>query len=295
MDIIVVKTNKGRLANQLWAYASIVAMAEHFGAHYCNVAFARYQRYFNIQTGRWWIDNILVTLPSSINQAVCELYDLYARFLHGKQYMSDCGGEFFLPPSDPKNEAEEQMNGLLQSNSKTVTTLFFSGWLFRNPRGEEMYKKKIVEFFRPKDLYLKKIDTFLFPFKQDGVLLVGVHIRQGDYATWQNGDFYYSNREVAHILHTFLEWYGMKKKVQFVLCSDGVIDESKYEGLSVVKGLGTEIEDLYTLAACDVIIGSNSTYGSWAAYYGGIPFIEFSREKIDWSAYEIIRTNDNSQ
>jgi hypothetical protein len=73
-----------------------------------------------------------------------------------------------------------------------------------------------------------------------------------------------------------------KKSIVFVICSDGEVDENEFLGLNYIKGPGTEVEDLYCLAGMDTIIGSNSTFGSWAAYYGNIPLFHFSHGKIDW-------------
>jgi hypothetical protein len=71
------------------------------------------------------------------------------------------------------------------------------------------------------------------------------------------------------------------------LCSDEAIEQDKFVGLNFVLGPGSEITDLYMLAETDMIIGSNSTYGTWAAYYGQIPFYCFSAEKINWLSKNI--------
>ena len=52
-------------------------------------------------------------------------------------------------------------------------------------------------------------------------------------------------------------------------------------GAGAVRGLpgaqevrragGSELEDLYTLAACDLIVGPRSTYSGWASLYGDVP------------------------
>jgi len=39
------------------------------------------------------------------------------------------------------------------------------------------------------------------------------------------------------------------------------------------------------LAATDIIIGSDSTFGAFASYYGNLPFIVFEK-KIDWNYYK---------
>ena len=46
------------------------------------------------------------------------------------------------------------------------------------------------------------------------------------------------------------------------------------------------IEDLYTLSLCDVIIGSNSSFGNFAAYYGNKPHIVLQKETMDWEYYK---------
>ena len=43
-------------------------------------------------------------------------------------------------------------------------------------------------------------------------------------------------------------------------------------------GPGTEIGDLYSLAACDYIIGPPSTYTQWASFYGQVPRFVHNRK-----------------
>ena len=80
--------------------------------------------------------------------------------------------------------------------------------------------------------------------------------------------------------------FSNKQNVNFMICSDEKIAETHFEGLNYTICNGNLVEDLFTLASCDAIIGSNSTFGAWASYYGNIPLIVFERDQIDWEYYK---------
>jgi hypothetical protein len=60
-------------------------------------------------------------------------------------------------------------------------------------------------------------------------------------------------------------------KVGFLLCSNGELDLSEFNGLSVFRPTNHFIEDMYSLAACDYIVGPPSTYSAWASFVGDTP------------------------
>jgi len=77
-----------------------------------------------------------------------------------------------------------------------------------------------------------------------------------------------------------------KEKTCFVITSDGPINADEFPGLNVTVSKNNAVTDLFLLASTDVIIGSNSTFGAFASYYGNIPFIVMQKEKIDWEYYK---------
>ena len=77
-----------------------------------------------------------------------------------------------------------------------------------------------------------------------------------------------------------------KEKTVFVICSDGSVDLDKFTGLNVVKLSFSAVGDLFLLAKTNAIIGSDSTFGAFASYYGNIPFIVFKKGNIDWEYYK---------
>ncbi len=72
---------------------------------------------------------------------------------------------------------------------------------------------------------------------------------------------------------------------QFIIFSDEKREISEFEGLDVVLAPGNLIEDLYSMARCDLIIGSlASTYCGWAAWYGNVPLLKLE-EDPNWDHF----------
>jgi len=54
-----------------------------------------------------------------------------------------------------------------------------------------------------------------------------------------------------------------------------------FTGIKTHFGTGHFIEDLYTLASCDYIIGPPSTFTMWASFYGRVPLYKIiDRNKL---------------
>lgn len=285
--IVIFKGNGGRLANQLWNYASIYSWCLEEGFECENYSFFRYQKYFGFKIKSKFYNLFLDVHQWHGNYKLSTLlyhfFYLYALVFCGKRVVKDNNVEFFLPPTKNSNPIQSKMIDSIQKSKDA--TFYLAGWVFRNPDGFKKYKAEIKQYFTPKDMYISKIKKLKLELREQYNFIVGVHMRQGDYKTWQNGRFFYNCHDVAKILRNFLNTQSRytAKETVFVLCSDGPIEKNEFSGLNIALGPGSEITDLYMLAESDLIIGSSSTFGGWAAFYGSIPFIQFSREKIDWS------------
>jgi hypothetical protein len=69
------------------------------------------------------------------------------------------------------------------------------------------------------------------------------------------------------------------KTVAFLICSDENYhaETEVFAGLPVYFGTGHMIEDLYSLAQCDYLIGPPSTYSMWASFYGRVPMCQLPK------------------
>jgi len=162
--------------------------------------------------------------------------------------------------------------------------IYFYGWPFVNPDGIKNHREEIVEYLKPKPHIAKKVVQFLEPLQKKFAHIIGVHYRLGDYRTCPKlKEYYFSQQELNKILDDYVVTSGKnREKTVFIICSDEpqLIQKENFPYLNLVFGPGNEIEDLLTLASTDMIIGSNSNYGRFAAYYGDVPFKLFLRQNI---------------
>ena len=118
--------------------------------------------------------------------------------------------------------------------------------------------------------------------------IVGIHIRQGDYEVWRYGAYFIAQQRVREIIDEYLSVFGKnKEQTCFVVTSDGPVEEKYFSGLNTVVSKGNAVTDLFLLASTDIIIGSNSTFGAFASYYGNIPFVVMQKEKLIGSTIKI--------
>jgi len=73
------------------------------------------------------------------------------------------------------------------------------------------------------------------------------------------------------------------KKISFLVCSDDEQNISDYAGLRVTLGPGSDVGDLYALAACDRIIATPSTFAIWASYWGKVPLFTIREKEAKFS------------
>lgn len=288
--IIILEHNNGRLANQLWNYISIYAYTLEKNYRLNNYCFNTYAEYFNIP-----IDNFFIKILfyNRFNRGYylyrrLNLYKLFIKLikliLPRQQVVYLSSLPFYLSPSNNCSQQQKQILATIENS--TAKNWFFSGWPFRNPVGLAKYRNEIIEYFKPKNDIQIKTNLILNSLRLKYTHLVGVHIRQDDYVSFDTGNFYFSFSEVRKILDEYLNF--IKRNVNetvFVICSDDPIEASYFTGLNIALPNGNAIEDLFTLSKTDIIIGSNSTYGAMASYLGNIPMVVFERPEMDWDYY----------
>ena len=170
---------------------------------------------------------------------------------------------------------------------------FTKGWTTRtDTRYLQQTLPELKRLFRPKDEIMNKAKDIITNMRNHSDIVVGVHIRRGDYATWNDGQFYYELEDYRQFMLRIQKLY-QDKKVSFFISSNELFSLDIFEGCTC-KRFGPEpsgaILDLYTLSICDRIIGPFSSYSRWASFIGEVPlcfleskdqqFAEYSFSKI---------------
>ena len=162
---------------------------------------------------------------------------------------------------------------------------FTKGWQTRTDTRYLMQTmSQLKQIFRPKDEIMQKAEGLISDMKREADIVVGVHIRRGDYATWNDGRFFYELEDYHQFMLRVKELYH-DRKVSFFVSSNEDFSLDLFEGCHCQR-FGKEpsgaILDLYTLSLCDRIIGPFSSYSRWASFIGEVPlcFLESKKQQF---------------
>jgi len=168
--------------------------------------------------------------------------------------------------------------------------LLCKGWLFRSFDTTIKFRKYYQNLFDPKidKRYYK--DTFLKKSFSDEVL-IGVHIRRGDYKYFTNGVYFYNDNVYIDKIHQLLSCLNGKSHKVLLFSDDKTLNikEFKESFNEVYISNGSETIDHYLMSQCDYLIGPPSTFSLWASYIGETPFfhIENAEDIVSLEKFRI--------
>jgi hypothetical protein len=155
--------------------------------------------------------------------------------------------------------------------------LLVHGWQYRDKPGFARHADRLRQFFRPVAAHREAIAQVLTANRAHADVLVGVHIRRGDYAGWYGGAYLYSHTTYARVMHDVEALFPAGTRVRFLLFSNEPIPDEAFAAFDTGRATNHELEDMYTLAGCDYIVGPLSTYSMWASFYGRVPLCHLHR------------------
>jgi hypothetical protein len=264
--LIITFRRFGQLGNRLFLFAHLLAFAELHGKVIRNRAFAQYRSEFEFfqrnkrctyfpESGGVLKDNANTTLARLAGKA--GLIPT-VRFWDERNVVFDG-----LDSEDPRVQIMRE-----------EPIVIFEGWKFRS-RNIQSIMPRVREVFAPRtdigDIVKKRIQAG----KNRGDLVVGVHIRLGDY---RGTAVLFTPEETAREMQK-IESFFAPKKVAFIVCSQEALEPSLFSDNAVIAASEGATADLFTLAGCDYLLGVPSTFSGWASFYGGKPLFSLRHEK----------------
>lgn len=169
---------------------------------------------------------------------------------------------------------------------------FKKGWdTMDDTRYLTQTKKELQHIFRPRKEITDKAEEFISEIRKEADIIIGVHIRHGDYKTFENGRFYYSLEEY-HQFMLQIQHLHADKRISFFISSNGTFSTDFFVNCKCFrfgKEPSGDMLDLYTLSLCDKIIGPWSTFSRWASFIGEVPLCCLKKKN------QIIREADFSK
>lgn len=286
---IILAKSSGRLGNQLFFFANVIAFSLEEGFTISNPSFHSYAHWFEgssqqavpaypLQTPSSlspkqrlkrlsMFRTLQAMLPGTLHIKVGSgslietlLLKLGIRRTSSKKLKSD--RTFFYESDSSKN---------LVSKMKARRNTYVSGYMFvAGDRLMKKYQPQIKEYFSTTPEITKQVTSRIQAVRKKDYVLIGVHLRKGDYRVYREGKYFFEDEEYASFL-TRLRTVFPDQNLQFLLFSDEKIRLEVFDGLDVSVSDGSPIEDLYQMAHCDYLAGPPSTFTKWASYVGEVP------------------------
>jgi hypothetical protein len=171
--------------------------------------------------------------------------------------------------------------------------LFLSGWLLRDYYSFKKNHVLVRELFAFRDNIINDCDRKLCIPKANNSIVVGLHIRRGDYQNFKDGKYFYDVEVYQAAITQLMELLSFEGRgISFIVCTND-LEISKSQILNepnVFHSNGSQISDLCMLSKCDYIIGPPSTYSAWASFYGSVPlaYIKNKDQVISMADFKVI-------
>jgi len=239
-------TDKGRMANNILQYGHLYAWGREHGRTTMSMRFAYKYHDFHI----------------------CHTpHHNFLTYLAGKY-----AAKMKLIPTVDFNNIDSDYR-LEQQTMLSHRHLLATGWCVRFPGLFLKYKSEIQALFAFDDSISTKVDSILQPFRAR--LILGVHVRRGDYAHWCHGRYFFDDSEYLRVIKEFIRMKA-GQDVQVMICgNDPQLDKACYRQAlgndRVTFPQGSATEDLCLLSRCDALIGPPSSFSLIASMYRDTP------------------------
>ena len=252
--------DKGRLCNNILQYAHLYAWGREHNRKTMSMRFAYKYPYFKI-------------CKTPYHNFFCYVVAKYAAKLK------------LIPVVhfDDENASTTEQEQIMLNKRYVVATGWYARWydLFLK------YKSEILELFAFLPEVEEKVKAILSPTHPRTSNLeprkLGLHIRRGDYKTWQNGQFYFTDEEYVRVIKSFINNLPSihpqpSNLVHIFICgNDPTLNKEYYRKelsslpVSLTFPDGNPGEDLCLLSHCDYLIGPPSTFTLVASMYHDTP------------------------
>ena len=278
--LIVISLRSGRLANRLTLFAQFIALAEEQGHRIINFAFHSYAHLFETTRRdiycrypaaerRSWLDVVPGVAAALRKTRICYQLVCYASIWN--ESFPVFGRKVVTLREKPGSKVMPLDGPGIQAQIRDARIVLAHGWWFRAPPNWlQRHAEKIRDYFRPVEEYARASREAVDRLRRDADVVVGVHIRQGDYRTWHGGKYFFPASRYAGWMQELAAQFP-DRKVAFFVCSDEPRTAYEFPGLAVGLGAGSPVGDLYALSGCDYIFGPQSTFTQWASFYGNKP------------------------
>jgi hypothetical protein len=285
---LVIGEKFGRLGNRLWLFSHVLAHAIERGLQVKNPCFDDYADSFRIGQGdllcsypvqkSWWRHSARTRHLS---------YTIFSKALFRlRSRTKGPGFEIVRTGMNDVYDLEGSDFAEVVSRNRYVV---LAGWRFRSYASFDKHAGPIRELLRPVQEIETKVRRVVERARDGADVLIGLHMRQSDYQQFLKGAYYFTTEEYIDIIRRVQPLFPARA-VRFLICADEPQDETRFSDFDHSWGSGDAVEDLFSLASCDYVLGPPSTFTMWASFYGSVPLYKIMRlsEPISLDSFQIV-------
>jgi hypothetical protein len=266
--VIVISEVPGQLCNRIFLNAYAMALAEGSGQKLVDLSLNEYR--FLFPATRW-------KLPQQLHFAFRKFLRLLIKGLHLLPFTRPCFVRVgALVTADHSVTHPEFIAGI-----KARRFTFIEG--FPDPSKIVLLSTDPIRAkFTPDHNVLEMVRKHVSAARTGVDVLIGLHIRRGDYVHFFGGKYNYSTSFYQQVMETMGSFFS-GRRVAFLLCTNGPKEFADNLPYKIISGPGMEqgaLGDLHCLAECDYIIGPPSSFSLWAAFYGRKPIVHLFEQRL---------------
>jgi hypothetical protein len=277
--MVVIADRAGRLGNKLLLSSHLVAASSKVGFRVMLPPFTGHYRWFQ------HLDALLPMYPSaghwsmSLPGARFLLFHMARAIAAVMLRLRLPGNRFIRVVRLSEKDRLSLADPRVCEELATTRLVILQGWLLRDEVALEERRDEVRRALSPIPEILSVGHGRVEEARGDGQVVVGIHIRQGDYRKHLGGRFFFPTATYARMMEQILRIFP--QDVRFLVATDSEQDWGLFSHLPYVRARGDALQDVFTLAACDFLFGPPSSFSLWASYYGDTPLCMMtSREQV---------------
>jgi Glycosyl transferase family 11 len=268
--MIIITHKFGQLANRLFLFAHFVAFAIEHHVLICNPTFDEYAQFFASTSNDLFCRYPSTQLTLPVHPRIRKSFYECIRSLTSLAIKAKIANSILSIAHLQDDQECDLSNPNFRDLATHTKVVLAKGWEFRDHSNFVKHADKIRAYFTPIAIHRANVSRLIDPIRASCDVLIGVHIRQGDYAEFLGGKYFYTVSQYLQIMERTEQLFP-DQKVTFLICSNVQHDKAQFSKFNCAFGTQHLIEDLYSLAQCDYLVGTLSTYILWASYYGQVP------------------------
>ena len=262
--------DKSQMCNNLLQYAHVYAWGREHGRKVISMRFSYKYQYFHI-------------CHTNLTSFPLYLLAKYSAALH-------------LLPTASFKHAENDYEAL-ERKMLRHRNIVVSGWYVRFYDLFLKYRHEICDLFRIDERFTTPVKLKMQEAEDhEKALRLGVHIRRGDYAQWNDGIYCYDDETYARYINRFASLHKDETIHVYLSTNDSSVTAENYQRLCSEVRIhllgGNAPEDLFMLSECDYLIGPPSTFSLVAAMYRDRPLYRMDTEKAELMTQEAFHLFD---